>query len=59
MATDFVIPIRAEHHRFVADHSLRIRISGGDRKSLVPPADPVQIVIQTGEASTLNMPQGW
>jgi hypothetical protein len=54
-----VIPIRADHYRFVAGHSVRVRISGGDSKSLVLPTEPVEIVIQTGEASTLNMPEGW
>jgi predicted acyl esterase len=57
-AIDYVIAIRADHHRFVAGNSLRIRISGGDSMSLVP-AERVDIMLQTGEASTLHMPPGW
>lgn len=58
-AIDYVIPIRADHHRFVAGHSLRLRISSGKSDSLVPPAQPVDIAIHTGAASALYLSQGW
>jgi hypothetical protein len=35
------------------------RISGGDSKSLVPVAVPVDITLQTGAASALHLPPGW
>jgi predicted acyl esterase len=58
-AVDYVIAIRADHYRFVAGNSLRIRVSAGDSTSLVPPAARVDVMLQTGNASTLHMPSGW
>jgi predicted acyl esterase len=56
---DYVVPIRAHHHRFVAGHSVRLRISGGKSSMLVPAATPVDIMIQTGSASTLHLSPAW
>jgi predicted acyl esterase len=56
---DYVVPIRAHHYRFVAGHSVRLRISGGKSTSLVPAATPVDIMIQTGSASTLHLSPAW
>jgi uncharacterized protein len=58
-AIDYVIPIRADHYRFVAGDSVRLRISGGKSTALVPVTQPVEIVIQTGAQSTLYMAPGW
>jgi predicted acyl esterase len=58
-AIDSVIPIRAQHDRFVAGHSVRLRISGGKSTSLAPVAEPVDISIQAGSASALYLSPGW
>jgi predicted acyl esterase len=58
MVTDYVVATRADHYRFVAGNSLRIRISGGDSMSLVPPTEHVDTMLQAGEASSLYMPPG-
>jgi predicted acyl esterase len=58
-AIDYVVPIRADHYRFVAGDSLRLRISGGKSTSLVPVAEPVDIAIQAGVPSALYMSPGW
>jgi predicted acyl esterase len=59
VAIEYTIAIRPDHHRFVAGNSVRIRISGGDSMSLVQPAEPVDVTLQTGSASALHMPLGW
>lgn len=59
VAIDYVIAVRADHYRFVAGNSLRIRISGGASMSLVPPEERVEITVATGAPSTLHMPEGW
>jgi len=58
-AIDYVIPIRADHYRFVAGHRVKLRLSGGKSMSLVPPSQPVDIAIQPGAASALYMAPGW
>jgi predicted acyl esterase len=58
-AVDYVVAIRPDHYRFVAGNSLRIRVSGGSSMSLVQPAENVEVVLETGNASTLHMPAGW
>ena len=58
-AVDYVIPIRADHHRFVAGHKLRLRLSGGKSTSLVPVSKPVDITVQTGAVSSLHLSPGW
>lgn len=56
---DYVIAIRADHYRFAAGNRLRIRISGGDSMSLVPPEESVEVTLETGNSSTLHMPRDW
>ncbi len=55
-AVDYEIDVRADHYRFAAGHSLRLRISGGPSDTLVPMETPVDVAISTGEASTLRLP---
>jgi predicted acyl esterase len=57
--TGFQVAVRADHYRFTAGHRLRVRVSGGSARSLVPVPAPVDITIQTGSASTLHLPEGW
>jgi uncharacterized protein len=54
--TDYRIPIRADHYRFAAGHQIRLRISGGSSRTLVPVTTPVDVTIKTGRASTLHLP---
>jgi predicted acyl esterase len=58
-AIDYVIRIRGEHYRFVAGHSVRLRISGGKSTSLVPVTEAVDIMLQTGSPSTLHLSPEW
>lgn len=54
-AIDYTIDIRADHYRFFEGHSLRLRISGASKNTLVPVEDDVTITIDTS-ASTLEIP---
>jgi uncharacterized protein len=49
------VAIRPAHHRFVAGHSVRLRVSGGGQERLTPPPEAVEIRIATA-ASTLRLP---
>ena len=49
------LAMRPAHHRFLAGHSVRVRISGGGSNRLAPPPGPVEIQIATG-ASTIRLP---
>ena len=53
---DYVVPIRAHHHRFVAGHRVRLRVSGGVPTKLTAPAEPVTVTIETGPTATLLLP---
>ncbi len=53
---DYEIDVRADHYRFSAGHRVRLRISGGSSKMLVPMEIPVDVAISTGEGSTLRLP---
>jgi predicted acyl esterase len=54
--SDYEIAVRADDYRFAAGHRVRVRISGGSRGALVPPATPVDITLHVGPASTLRIP---
>jgi predicted acyl esterase len=58
-AVEYQIPIRAEHHRFMAGHRLRVRVSGGPSNMLVPTAEAVSVTITTGPDSSLRLPASW
>ena len=49
------IDVRAAHHRFVAGHRVRLRVSDGGRERLTAPPEPVQVTIATGRSS-LRLP---
>ena len=49
------IDVRAAHHRFVAGHSVRLRVSGGGSARLTTPPAPVEVTGATG-SSTLRLP---
>jgi predicted acyl esterase len=53
---DYEIAVRADDHRFVAGHRLRLRISGGASTMLVPVAAPVTVTVEAGRGSVLAMP---
>ena len=52
---DLRIVIRPAHHRVVAGHAVRVRISGGGADRLTPPPAPVDVSVATG-VSTLRLP---
>ena len=52
----FEIGIRAHHHRFVAGHRIRLRISGGPPAKLTAPPSPVTVTIETGPDAILVLP---
>jgi predicted acyl esterase len=49
------VDVRPAHHRFVAGHTVRVRISDGGSTRLTDPPAPVEISVATG-ASTLRLP---
>ncbi len=53
---DYAIAIRPQHHRFVAGHRVRLRVSGGPKESLAQPA-AVDVEVQTA-GSALDL-SGW
>jgi predicted acyl esterase len=55
-AIDYRIDVRAQHHRFVVGHRVRLRISGGAASTLVPPREPVEVSIEAGPRSVLTLP---
>jgi hypothetical protein len=52
---EYRVPIRAQHHRFVAGHRARVRLGGGAPTKLTAPPAPVTITLDTGSA-TLRLP---
>jgi hypothetical protein len=52
---DYKIVVRPQHHRFVAGHRLRLRISGGSRDMLVQPS-AVDVTLETGNGARLTVP---
>jgi predicted acyl esterase len=52
---DYDITVRADHHRFLAGHRVRIRISGGSARTLVAP-DPVEVTLHLDGTSTFRLP---
>jgi putative CocE/NonD family hydrolase len=52
---DYRVPIRPQHHRFVAGHCVRVRLGGGAPTRLTAPPDPVTITLAVASA-TLRLP---
>ena len=52
---EYRVPIRAQHHRFVAGHRVRVRLGGGAPTQLTAPPSPVTITLSDGTA-TLRIP---
>src|SRR5262245_40459816 len=53
---EYRVPIRAQHHRFVAGHCVRVRLGGGSSTKLTAPPAPVTITLVTEMAVTLRLP---
>ena len=53
---EYRVPIRAQHHRFVAGHRVRVRLGGGVPTKLTAPPAPVTITLEPGAAVTLGLP---
>jgi predicted acyl esterase len=49
--TGYDIVIRPDHHRFVAGHRLKVRISGGSAATLLPGA-PTTVTVHTGASGS-------
>jgi predicted acyl esterase len=54
--TELRVPIRAAHHRFVAGHRVRLRVSGGAPSKLTPPPAAVTVTIATDGTAVLRLP---
>jgi hypothetical protein len=52
---DYKIVVRPQHHRFVAGHKLRLRISGGSRDMLAQPS-AVDVTVEAGKSAKLTVP---
>ncbi|HKP56399.1 MAG TPA: CocE/NonD family hydrolase C-terminal non-catalytic domain-containing protein [Polyangiales bacterium] len=52
---DYRIVVRPQHHRFVAGHKLKLRLSAGSKDMLAPPP-PVDVTIETGNSARLQLP---
>ncbi|HEX4532066.1 MAG TPA: CocE/NonD family hydrolase [Acidimicrobiia bacterium] len=55
-STELCVPIRAGHHRFVAGHRVRLRVSGGAPSKLMPPPAPATVRIATDGTAVLRLP---
>ena len=55
-STELRVPIRAGHHRFVAGHRVRLRMSGGAPSKLTSPPAPVTVTIGTDGTAVLRLP---
>jgi len=53
---DFRVPIRAQHHRFVAGHRVRVRLGGGAPAKLTAPPAPVTVTLEAGRPVSLRLP---
>jgi uncharacterized protein len=50
--TGFDITIRPDHHRFVAGHQVKVRISGGAASALLPNPVPTTVTVHTGPSGS-------
>src|SRR6185503_11857484 len=46
--TGYDVVIRPDHHRFVAGHRVKVRLSGGSAAALVPTPEPTTVTVHTG-----------
>jgi predicted acyl esterase len=51
--TGYDIFVRPDHHRFVAGHRVRLRLSGGRANALVPIAVPTTVTVHTGAGGSV------
>jgi predicted acyl esterase len=53
---EYHVPIRAQHHRFVAGHRVRVRLGGGAPTKLTSPQAPVTITLEAAGSMTVCLP---
>jgi len=53
---EFCVPVRPQHHRFLAGHRVRVRLGGGAPTRLTAPPKPVTITFASDARATLRPP---